>query len=150
MWGDEMKEKTATFIGHRNCYAIDKEKLTEEIRKLAEQGISEFLCGGMGDFDGLCAHIVRNLKKEYKNIKVCLVIPYLTFSSADFEYYDEIIYPEGFEKYFFKSAIIKRNHFLVDNSSVSICYVNRSSGGAARTFEYAKKQGIKMINLGTM
>ena len=36
---------------------------------------------------------------------------------------------------------------MVDNSSVCVCYLNRESGGTAYTVDYARKNGLEIINL---
>ena len=142
------KEQTATFIGHKECYGVSSEKVREEIIKLIENGVTDFLSGGMGSFDWMCARIIFELKKAYPHIHNYLVIPYLTFNILEEKYFDSIIYPEGFEKYHFKSAIPARNKYLVDNSAYAICYVTHGWGGAAQTFEKAVKKGLTVINLG--
>lgn len=142
------REQTATFIGHKECYGVRSEQVREEIIKLIENGVTEFLSGGMGSFDWMCARIVFELKKTYPQIHNYLVIPYLTFTILEDKYFDSIIYPEGFEKYHFKSAIPARNKYLVDNSAYAICYVTHGWGGAAQTFEKAVKKGLTVINLG--
>lgn len=136
-----------TFIGHSECYGIDDENLKRQIEDLIKMGVREFLSGGMGDFDWKCARMVFELKKEYPKIKNTLVIPYLNFNIRNKDLFDEILYPDGFEKYYFKSAIIKRNRFLVDSSDYVICYIRYAFGGAAKTYEYAKKKGKKRINI---
>ena len=142
------KEQTATFIGHKECYGVSSDQVREEIIKLIENGVTDFLSGGMGSFDWMCARIVFELKKAYPHIRNYLVIPYLTFTILEEKYFDSIIYPEGFEKYHFKSAIPARNKYLVDNSAYAICYVTHGWGGAAQTFEKAVKKGLTVINLG--
>ena len=142
------KNVTATFIGHRECYGVNPQEVRGEIIKLIEIGVTDFLCGGMGQFDGMCARIVAELKKMNQDIHSYLVIPYLTFKVQDEKLYDSIIYPEGFEKYHFKAAILARNKYLVDNSAYAICYVTHGWGGAAQTFERAVKKGLTVINLG--
>lgn len=142
------KEQTATFIGHKECYGVSSEQVCEEIIKLIENGVTDFLSGGMGSFDWMCARIVFELKKIYPHIHNYLVIPYLTFTILEEKYFDSIIYPEGFEKYHFKSAIPARNKYLIDNSAYAICYVTHNWGGAAQTFEKAVKKGLTVINLG--
>ncbi len=61
--------------------------------------------------------------------------------------FDEIIFPDGFEKFFFKAAIIERNRYMVDNAHVAICYIDHNYGGAYKTYEYAVKKNLKIINL---
>lgn len=141
-------ETTATFIGHNECYGLSEDKLKEAIRGLIENGVTDFLSGGQGGFDRLCGHCVYELKKEYPHINNYLVIPYLSFNVYNKELFDSIIYPNGFEKYHFKSAIPARNRYMVDNSGYAICFVTHSWGGAAKTFERAKRKKLRIINLG--
>ena len=112
-----MKEKTATFIGHRQCTGLDTEDLRNEIEGLIQKGVCIFLNGGMGSFDWTCARIVHEMREKYPQIRSYLVIPYLSFRILEPRYFDEVIYPEGFEKYHYKAAIVKRNQYLVEQSS---------------------------------
>lgn len=143
-----MKEHTALFIGHGECFGVDPSEVTAAIRDLIENGITDFLCGGMGDFDWICARATYGLKREYPEIRLSLVIPYLTFNIRNKDLFDEILYPEGFEKYHFKAAIIQRNRYMVRNSAYALCYITHDWGGAVKTYEYAQKQGLQLINIG--
>ena len=140
-------EKTATFIGHGECWGVDKEKVRATAEELIQKDVETFLSGGMGGFDWLGARVVYELKEKYPHIKNILVIPYLTFNVRNKDLFDEILYPDGFEKYHFKAAIPKRNRFLVDNSKYAICYVTHGWGGAAQTYEYAKKHGLNIVDI---
>ena len=142
------KENTAVFIGHNECYGVTSEQIKEAIVSLIDKGVTEFLSGGQGGFDRLCGRCVYELKKEYPHISNYLVIPYLSFNVYNSELFDSIIYPDGFEKYNFKSAIPARNRYMVDNSGYAICFVTHSWGGAAKTYERAKKKKLQIINLG--
>lgn len=126
----------ATFIGHSECYGVDKAKVRAEIIKLVEKGVTEFYSGGMGTFDWMCAHIVYDLKKEYPHIHNYLVIPYLTFTILEKKYFDSIIYQEVFEKFHFKAAIPTRSKYLVDNAGYALCYVTHGWGVASRSCEF--------------
>lgn len=142
-----MREKTATFIGHSECYSVDSTAIRLAIVSLIEKGVSEFINGGMGGFDWICARAVYELKKEYPHIRNLLVIPYLTFTIRNKDLFDDVIYPTGFEKYHFKAAIPKRNRYLIDNSAYAICYVKHGWGGAAKTYEMAKKLKLEIIDV---
>lgn len=100
--------KTAVFIGHNECFDLSSEALEKEIIKCIENGVTRFLSGGQGGFDRLSAGTVYRLKDKYPHIKNILVIPYLSFRIFNDKIFDEIIYPEGFEKYYFKAAIIEK------------------------------------------
>ena len=141
-------ENAAVFIGHSECYGITSEMVTAEIIKLIDKGVIYFLSGGQGGFDRLCAGCVHRLKKQYPQIQNILVIPYLTFNVFDKDIFDEIVYPEGFEKFHFKSAIPARNKYMVDNAAYAICYVTHDWGGAAQTYHRALKKKLTITNLG--
>lgn len=142
-----MIEKTATFIGHNECYGIARDAVRRVVISLIEKGVTDFLNGGMGGFDWLCARVVYELKRDYPQIRNYLVIPYLTFTIRNKDLFDDVIYPDGFEKYHFKAAIPKRNRYLIDNSSYAVCYVKHGWGGAAQTYEMAKKRNIEIIDI---
>ena len=72
--------KTVVFIGHNECYGINKSDLRQIIVRYIENGAVEFLSGGQGGFDMECAIMVFELKKLYPQIKNILVIPYLNFN----------------------------------------------------------------------
>lgn len=62
-------ETTATFIGHNDCYGVSEERVKSAITKLIESGVTDFLNGGQGGFDRICARCVYELKKDYPHIK---------------------------------------------------------------------------------
>lgn len=76
------RETTATFIGHKECYDVSIEDVRAEIIKLIEAGVTDFLSGGMGDFDWICAKAVYNLKKDYPHIKKSSRNPISLFQNA--------------------------------------------------------------------
>ena len=141
--------KTVTFCGHSKISYNDinkiKEDLEKETEKLIKLGATEFLLGGYGMFDKLCAQVVRELKLDYPHIKSVLVIPYI---DRDFNkcLYDCSEYPplETVPK---KFAILKRNEYMIKKSDAVIAYITHEYGGAFTTFEYAKKHGLNCINI---
>lgn len=143
------KEKTALFIGNRDCYQVKVTVIEQAITNVIEDGIEIFLNGGQGYFDKTCASIVHRLKKCYPYIKSILVMPYRDFKVFNDRLFDEIIYPfeaHTFSYYTYKSGSLKRNRWAVDRSSVAICYIYRM-GSAEKTLEYAKKKNLKIIDL---
>jgi len=140
---------TALFIGNRDCYQVKEADIEQAIITAIENGIEVFLNGGQGYFDQVCSSVVHRLKKRYSHIKSILVIPYRDFTVFNNSLFDEIIYPfesHTFSYYTYKSGSSKRNRWLVDHSSVAICFVYRS-GGASKTLDYAKKQKLTIIDL---
>lgn len=145
-----MSPKTATFIGHSDCFEISADLVSAQIERLVNEGYTRFLCGGMGGFDWLCARCVHDLKATYPALRLELVIPYLTATVQHRDWFDTILYPEGFERYYFKKAIIKRNEYLVEQATAAVCYITHNWGGAARTYALARKKGLDIILVSKM
>ena len=144
------KDKTAVFIGNRDCYKIDKAIIEQAIIQAIESGITCFLNGGQGYFDKTCAMILHGLKTRYPIIRSILVIPYRDFWIFNKDIFDEIVYPfepriESLLNY--KSAIPLRNRVMVESASAAICYVERVGGGSWKTLNYAKSQNLRIIDL---
>ena len=141
--------KTVTFCGHRTMLETEREavkpKLTGEIEKLILQGASEFLLGGYGDFDFLCAETVKALKSVYPHIKSILVVPYIN-RDFDRELYDFSVYPP-IETIPLKYSILKRNEYMVQSADIVISYVKYSWGGAAKSRDYAMRKKKPVIEL---
>ena len=142
--------KKVTFCGHGDLYGVDNEifrnSLYEEIEKQIKLGATEFLLGGYGQFDSLCARTVKKLKEKYAHIKSVLVIPYLDRKYDYLDLYDCTEYPP-IEKTPKRCAILKRNEYMVEKSEVIIAFVEHSWGGAAKTLEYAKRKKKTIIEL---
>ena len=139
--------KKVVFIGHNECFGLKESDLVNIIKKCIEDGFTHFISGGQGGFDRKCAYTVFHIKQQYPNIKNVLVIPYLDFKVFNKEIFDEIIYPEGFEKYHYKAAILQKNRYMVRESQFAICYVGHKWGGAYATYRFASKCGLKIFNL---
>lgn len=161
LWGyvNGMREKTCCFSGHRHidiksAYQI-KKKLKSDIIYLIENGYCYFGTGGALGFDTIAANVILSLKKKYSKIKLILVLPCETqgenWSQKDQRVYekikkraDKVVY---ISKSYFSGCMHKRNRHLIDNSSVCICYLKKNVGGTAYTVDYARKQGVYVINI---
>ena len=142
-----------TFCGHSNCLFSDEEKeklkqlLIKEIRK---NPTCKFYLGGYGAFDSLCLRTLRELKKEFQDIELIFITPYIdkNYSKLEFAkyHYDDIIFPP-LESVPRKFAILKRNEWMVEEADLVIAYVIYSWGGATKTLEYAKRKKVPIINI---
>ena len=142
-----------TFCGHSNCLFSDEEK--EELKQLLIKEIRKnptckFYLGGYGDFDSLCLRTLRELKKEFQDIELIFITPYIdkNYSKLEFAkyHYDDVIFPP-LESVPRKFAILKRNEWMVDSADLVIAYVKYSWGGAAKTLGYAKRKKVPIINI---
>ena len=142
-----------SFIGHRQIdrFRFVEEHLDQIISELLNnKEYVEFYVGRNGDFDTMVASAVKRGQKAYgtANSSLILVLPYTV---ADIElleqFYDEIWFPEELYKVHYKSAITKRNEWLVKNSDLLVAYVVNDSGGAAYSLKQAQKEGVQIKNI---
>lgn len=146
--------KRCCFAGHSKIYDNFQNRLKFEIEQLTmNNGVSEFWVGNYGAFDRTAAGIVRELKSVYHNIKLYLVLPYITkvIDKHRYQYYQEydaMLMADIPDKTPIKYRIIKCNEYMVNECDFLICYVKYSWGGASRTLEYAKRKNhIEIINI---
>ena len=139
---------TVTFCGHSQVAdpGLVAEKLNAVIAELIAEGADEFLLGGYGEFDGMAARAVANVRKVNPQIRSTLVIPYIE-RDYDRTLYDGSVYPP-LETVPRRYAISKRNEWMVDNSDLVITCVQNESGGAYKAMKYAQSKGVKILNIG--
>ena len=131
------------------------ERLRKTLIQCIEKGYCFFGAGGALGFDTLAAQTVLELKKDYPQIRLILVLPCHNqtrgWDEKDIAKYelikgkaDKMVYTS---EHYFNGCMQKRNRHLVDNSGICICYLKEKTGGTAYTVEYARKMGLKIINL---
>ncbi len=151
-------KKIVCFIGHRSiCNNNIKLYLYKEIKKQIENGCKHFMVGTHGDFDNLVLYVLRELKKNYKDILIEVVITSLNQIKPKFydlskkatPYNDVKTVMFDIENLHYKRRIIASNKFMIDNSQILICYVDtkKTFGGAIIAFNYATKKGLHVVNL---
>ena len=144
------KSKTALFIGHRDCYNLSVNDVIPAIEEAINLGVVDFINGGQGNFDKLCAQAVDNLKGKYPYIKLHLIAPYSSLKVENEKLFDDmtLFAPEWYiEKIGFKKAIPQRNEVMIDKAAVAICYVKHSSRGSYKTMQKAINKGLKIIEV---
>ena len=141
------------FIGHREIY--QHQRLEERIEKiikdkLREKEYVEFYVGRNGDFDISIASAIKRAQKAigHHNSSLILLQPYPMKDDIYYEqFYDEIEYPID-SKTHPKSAITKRNQWMVEHADLLVAFVEENrNGGALNTLKYAEQKGIEIINL---
>lgn len=158
---EEMKKrnKTCCFTGHREIPAKDlagvRDRLEQTIIKLYEQGVIYYGAGGALGFDTLAAETVLRLRESYPKLRLILVLPCKdqtkNWKEKDVAKYegirrmaDKVVYTG--ENYT-RGCMHTRNRHLVDWSSVCVCYQTKGRGGTAYTVEYARENGLSVINV---
>lgn len=61
--------------------------------------------------------------------------------------FDSVIVPDVVVGIHYKSAITKRNRWMIENSDIVVAYIYREFGGAYNAVKYAKKLNKTIINL---
>ncbi len=148
------REERCTFFGHRDFGKLEYSDYIEEIFEylILNKEVSEFLSGGMGNFDRICEGIVRKLKKKYSHIKLKLVLAYseeISFRivKRDIGLYDEIVIP-NLGKSDSKENIYRRNFYMADNSGFLVSGVYKKEGGAVKAVEHAREdKNVRIINI---
>ncbi len=137
-----------TFFGHRDCYALDTEKINSAIEKLIGQGIDTFYVGNQGDFDVAVRKCLKALCVKYSHIRYAVVLAYLP-TQKDGRDFSDTMYPEGLEAVPPKFAIERRNRWLIAQASHCLCWIDRTWGGAYKFAKLAKHRSLTVINLGS-
>lgn len=156
-------KRITTFAGHNFFYLADdkmEKLLIDAIRQEINNGCLLFIVGTHGNFDKLVLKALRSLRKEYKNLEIEVALTSMRYvikkcpaddmSKPYYTPYDDvktIVY--DIEKVYFKNRITISNRQMVDDSDTLICYVDtgRLYSGAKQTYYYAKRKGLKIVNL---
>lgn len=157
-----LREKSCCFTGHRR---IASGSLTDVIRLLENtletlyaEGIRRFYAGGALGFDSLAAEAVIQFRTTHSDACLLLAIPCrnqtLRWRKQDVERYQTIwnladdvkVLSEEYDS----ECMKRRNHYMVDHSSVCVCYLKRVRSGTFSAVKYAKHQGLRIINIADM
>ena len=141
---------TCCFFGHKDTHSSVYVKLKEVVEKLiVEDGVTSFLVGNQGHFDGLVLSALRHLKMKYPHINYNVVFAYMPAEKEAWNPYEfgETMLPEGIESVHPRYAISWRNKWMVNESDVVVAYITHSWGGAAKYVELAQRKGKAIINI---
>lgn len=153
------KREACCFTGHRklpaNRIAEIMERLEEEIERLIRKGVRDFLAGGALGFDTLAALTVLKLRNVYPDVRLILMLPCRDqtryWSAHDVSVYETIRERADKVTYIAQRAhpgcMHARNRALADNSSWCVCFLVEPRGGTKYTVEYARRKGLRVINV---
>lgn len=161
-----MKEFTCAFTGHRpksfpwkynetapDCVLL-KGVLAEQIKALADRGMTDFLSGMAQGVDLWCAQIVLGLKEKNPALRLHCILPCegqeIKWPVAERERYhsilrqaDEVVYVN---RAYHSDCMLERNRYMVDRASVLLAvYDETYRSGTGMTIRYAKKLGREII-----
>lgn len=154
-----MLEKTACFTGHRilpkDRIPMITQLLKTTVSQLVSKGVIFYGCGGAIGFDMLAGFSVLEMKKEYPQIKLILVLPCMNqdmkWRQPDRDRYHELSERADkkvlLQRDYDDGCMLRRNRHLVDNSGFCIAYLTQNKGGSFYTVNYANSKGRNVINL---
>ncbi|MBQ8849546.1 MAG: DUF1273 family protein [Clostridia bacterium] len=150
---------TCCFTGHRVLPAEQIECLYRELDRvldiLIRSGVSDFRVGGALGFDTLAALCVLDKRRVCPHLRLELCIPCAdqanAWSDSDRQTYEYIRSQADkvtvlSEKYT-RGCMHRRNRYMVDGSDYCVAYCTADKGGSAYTVNYAKKKGVKVVDL---
>ena len=151
--------ETCCFTGHRIIKVTPElvQRLQDTIINMIESGVTDFYDGGAIGFDMLCAETVIELKAEYSDIKLHLLLPcppeeqVKGWNKAQIAKYNEILKAADsvavLSEHYTEDCMKQRNKRLVELAECCICYCNNPRSGTGQTVRMAKDKGIDIINL---
>lgn len=159
----DMIKRTACFSGHRISRlpkgAAGMRELSAQLQLCVshaiQDGYDSFLYGGCQGFDLLAADAVLSEKRMGAPVRLIAVIPFpeqsRRWNAAERMSYDRILNACD-KKIVLNPAYIQgcyhqRNRYMVDHSSLLICFYDGGRGGTAYTVNYAKEKQLEISNL---
>ena len=140
-------------FGHRQINDLRRiddrlEAIVRELIKTKEYVV--FYIGRNGEFDEYAASVIKRVQREYgkENSELTLVLPYKVADIDYYEkYYDSVTIPDVVCGSHPKSAISRRNRWMIESSSLVIVYAKNDTGGVFDAVRYAKRLDKDITNI---
>ena len=165
MSGTRARENTCCFTGHRPDklpWGLDENsaecrklriEIAIQLEALHSAGIAHFISGMALGCDLLFAEAVLAMREEYDDVTLEAAVPCDSQANSwpeeQKERYNAILSScdtvTFVQHQYTPGCMLRRNRYMVDNSSVLLACFNGSSGGTMNTLLYARRQGVKTI-----
>lgn len=151
--------RSCCFTGHRIIKITSElvQRLRVAIIGVIGMGVAEFYDGGAIGFDILAAETVMELKNEYPDIKLHLLLPCPAdeqvkgWSNAQIAHYEKMLgATDSFtiiSEHYTRDCMKQRNEQLVRLADCCICYCTNPRSGTGQTVRMAENKGIEIINI---
>ncbi len=153
-------KKSCCFTGHRpeklNIGENEaKALLCHGIQQAIDKGYRIFITGMAKGVDIWAGELLLDFKNIYPDIRLICALPYPTFyrgrSKTEQMLYKKILSAASLVHMSYPSysplSYQSRNMWMVDNSSLVLALFTGEKGGTRNTINYAKSQGVEIINL---
>lgn len=159
------REKSCCFSGHRpvklpwglnesdsGCIRL-KDELAQKLENIYQQGYRHFICGMAIGCDMYFAEAVLALRSLHDDVTLEAAVPCANqserWSVSQRERYNNLIDAcdkvTVLQSVYTPDCMMRRNRYMVDNSSLLLCCYNGRPGGTMNTILYARRQGIDTI-----
>lgn len=151
--------ETCCFTGHRIIKVTPElvQRLHDTIIDMIESGVTDFYDGGAIGFDMLCAETVIELKAEYPDIKLHMLLPCPAneqikgWNKTQITRYQKILQAADsisiVSEHYTKDCMKRRNERLVELSDCCIYYCTNPRSGTGQTVRFALNRGIRIVNI---
>ena len=154
---------TCCFTGHRQIPSEHGTALPpllgRMIETLIQRGVTTFRTGGAMGFDTVVALMILEKKEIYPHIRLELVLPCRDQAKL-WDGYNQKAYTYVLEQAdsvswvrerYARGCMMERNRRMVQGSHFCIGYCNDTTqGGSAYTLDYAKRHGLRVMNIAPM
>lgn len=154
--GNDYDKIFGRWCGHNTPPNL-KERIREQVINLIEnEDVDTFLVGELGGYEIDAYDTVLEVKKEYPDIRIILVISKISElheigeKADDDDYiierrgFDDFIFPSKCESGYKKLGIVYRNRYIIENTDFIIAY-NQYHGKAYEFCKQAKNKGVTVI-----
>ena len=159
------KETTCCFTGHRpsklpwgqnendlRCIAV-KQELASRLEGIYETGFRHFMCGMAIGCDMYFAEAVLNLRDRHPDVSLEAVIPCGTqpdrwakpLRMRYTSLLDRCDSVKVLQIMYSRDCMMRRNKYMVDNSSLLLGCFMGIPGGTMNTIVYAERSGLKVV-----
>ena len=151
--------KTCCFTGHRIIKITPElvQRLREAIVDIIGQGVTEFYNGGAIGFDMFAAETVIELKSDYPDVKLHMLLPcppeeqIKGWNKAQVTRYEKILQAADsvtvLSENSNRDCMKRRNERLVELADCCICYCTNPRSGTGQTVRMAEEKGMNVLNL---
>lgn len=155
----EQMKFTCCFTGHRHIPREMMRDLYRELERvldiLIRSGVTDFRTGGALGFDTLAALTVLDKRKKDPRLTLELCLP-CEDQTEGWREEDVAIYQyirreadkvTVLNERYVQGCMHQRNRYMVDGSQYCVSFCTKTRGGSAYTVDYAKKNGVKVVDL---
>jgi len=163
----ENTKPACSFTGHREsklpwhsdesderCLKL-KSLIADAVESVYHSGIRHFICGMATGCDMYFCEAVIELRSAHDDITLEAAIPWEGQSDGwssllkkrYFRLVEDCDYYTLVQNSYTPDCLMRRNRYMVDNSSVLISAFNGRPGGTMSTMLYAMRQGLEIIEL---